>query len=235
MEQNLFTTIHFKMKVKLISHCTDFNHLGYLQFKRSLDHFKWDYEFLNERYEMYGSKMISAYNYAKRTDCTHLFICDAYDMFVLSTMKDAIRMIKDTDCILFNAEKACWPYSEWGKEYPIVNGPWKYINGGAAFVEVKRFIQLFEENPMKHTDNDQVNLARIYLDKRDRYNMKLDTDCRLFQSIAFEHPGDHHYVFPEYEKIPDMPGFMVNSINKTMPIIIHGNGKTNMSNVYKLL
>lgn len=218
------------MKVKLISHCTDFNHPGYLQFKRSLDFFGWDYEFLNEKYVMYGSKMISAYNYAKKTDCTHLFICDAYDIFVLGTMQEAAdRLINKLglDCIVFNAEKACWPYSDWAKEYPEVYGHWKYLNGGAAFVEVKKFIQLFEENPIQHHDNDQVNLARIYLDKRERYNMKLDTHCNVFQSIAFEHEDDFSYK--------EAIGYLVNKKTGTLPCIIHGNGKTNMDRVYQLL
>lgn len=214
------------MKVKLISHCTDFNHPGYLQLKRSLDYFSWDYQFNNDPYVAYGSKMISAYNYAKKTDATHLFIVDAYDIFVLGTMRDALNKIPNHDCIFFNSEKGCWPYSEWEKEYPIVDGPWKYLNGGACFVEVKRFIKLFEENPIKHTDNDQVNLARIYLDKRNSYNMKLDTECHLFQSVAFEHFDD--FIYCE-------GGSLYNNITRTWPIIIHGNGKTNMDKIYKLL
>lgn len=216
------------MKVKLIATSTDNNHPGVKELKRSLDYFNWDYELLNERYIAYGSKMINAYNYAKKTDCSHLFIVDAYDIFVLGTMQEALNKIPDHDCILFNAEKACWPYTEWEKEYPKVYGPWKYLNGGACFVQVEKFIKLFEENPIKHTDNDQVNLARVYLDKRDSYNMKLDTDCDLFQSIAFEHDNDF-FIWNGKNRA------FQNNITGSDPIIIHGNGKTNMQKIYQLL
>ena len=218
------------MKVKLISHCTDFSNPGYLKFKESLDIFKWDYQFLNERYDAYGSKMISAYNFAKKTDCSHLFICDAYDIYMLGTMQEAVDRLTNkfgSDCVVFNAEKACWPYTQWAQDYPIVESPWKYLNGGAAFVNTKRFIQLFEENPIQHHDNDQVNLARIYLDKRERYNMRLDTHCDVFQSIAFEHPDDF--------LLTDSNCPFVNLVTGSQPIIIHGNGKTNMNSIYKLL
>lgn len=215
------------MKVKLIGHCTDFNHPGYLQLKRSLDFFGWDYQFNNDPYVAYGSKMISAYNYAKKTDATHLFIVDAYDIFMLRTMQQALDRIPDKDCVLFNAEKACWPYAEWEKEYPEAPAQWRFLNGGAAFVEVNRFIRLFEENPIKHADNDQVNLARIFLDKRDQYNMKLDVNCDLFQSIAFEHEDD--FVITKHKVI------FFNRKTETFPIIIHGNGKTDMSKIYKLI
>lgn len=215
------------IKVKLISTCTDYRHPGYLKFKESLDTFKWDYEFLNAQYVAYGSKMVAAYEYTKKTDCTHLFIVDAYDIFMLGTMQEALDKIPDKDCILFNAEKASWPYGEWAKEYPEVEGQWKYLNGGACFVQVEKFIRLFEENPIRHTDNDQPALARVYLDKRDQYNMKLDTNCDLFQSIAFEHDGDF--------LIQDGNVRFINLEMGTSPIIIHGNGKTPMDKIYKLL
>jgi hypothetical protein len=213
------------MKVKLITLATDKRHPGLKQLKRSLDRFGWDYEFLDGKYVAFGSKMVRAYEYAKQTDCTHLFIVDAYDVFVLGTMAEAVNKIADTGCVLFNSEKAAWPYSEWAVEYPETSSRWKYLNGGAAFVDVKRFIQMFEENPIEHKDNDQVNLARIYLDKRDQYNMKLDTNCEVFQSIAFK--ADDDFTIEKNR--------IINNITGSFPTIIHGNGKTKMDWVYKLV
>lgn len=207
------------MKCKLIATATDFNHEGFRQFKRSLDLFGWEYEILSGEYLAYGSKMVNAYNYAKKTDCTHLFITDAYDVLVLGTMQEALDKIEDKDCILFNSEKGCWPYAEkWKPLYPQVKSDWKYLNGGACFVKVDLFIKLFEENPIQHTDNDQVNLTEIYLNKRHRYNLKLDTDCKVFQTTAFEAPDD----FKVSNKI------LTNTKTGTQPIFIHGNGGTKM-------
>lgn len=213
------------MKVKLIATATDLKHPGYQQLKRSLDMFGWSYEILSGKYKAYGSKMVNAYNYAKTTDCTHLFIVDGYDIVVLGTMQEALSKIGDTDCILFNSEKGCWPYPEWAAKYPLIPSDWKYLNGGACFVKTDLFIKLFEDNPIDHTDNDQVNLAEIYLNKRNQYNMRLDTECEVFQSIAFEHPEDFGYASRRLN----------NNKTGSMPIIIHGNGKTDMNRIYGLL
>lgn len=213
------------MKVSLVTTATNPTVKGFKEFKRSLDKFKWDYHIIDDNYVAYGSKMKNAYEFAKKNDFTHLFILDAYDVLVLGTMEDCLDRIKDKDTILFNAEKACWPHGEWAKEYPEVESDWKYLNGGACFVKVDRFIKLFEENPIKDTDNDQEVLGRIYLDKRNDYKMALDTNCELFQSIAFEHEKDFlygHDVFYNFK-------------TDTFPLIIHGNGKTEMSHLYKLV
>lgn|GEM_PF-3125713 len=213
------------MKVNVIGTATNLNHEGFKQFKDSLDRFDWNYDILTDTYKAYGSKMVNAYNYAKQTDCTHLFILDTYDIIVLGTMQQAIDRIDDIDSIIFNAEKGCWPYSDWAEKYPKVKSDWKYLNGGACFVNVDLFIKMFEDYPIKHSDNDQVNLAEIYLKHRDKYNMKLDTNCDLFQSVAFESEDDFEYRH----------GILINKKTGTQPLIIHGNGKTNMDKVYGLL
>lgn len=213
------------MKVKLIATATNLNDEGFLEFKKSLDYFQWDYDIITDRYVAYGSKMINAYNYAKKTDCTHLFIVDAYDIFMLGGMDDALEVIPDKDIVLFNAEKACWPHSELASQYPEVTSPWKYVNGGACFVEKERFIKLIDENPIKHTDNDQEKLTDVYLKSREKYNMQLDTDCELFQSIAHRHDDDFEFL----------DFILINKKTGSLPIIIHGNGKTNMEDIYNLL
>ena len=176
---------------------------------------------------MYGSKQIAAHKYAVEHDYTHLFIVDAYDVFVLGTMEEALDKIPDKDVVLFNAESQVWPYSHWKPQYPVSGSKWNYLNGGAAFVSVDRFCKLFGENPINHTDNDQVNLARVFLDKRDQYNMKLDTNCDVFQSVAFEDNDDFEYSTSTHR--------LINLKNHTTPVIIHGNGGTDMSRVYNLL
>jgi len=213
------------MKIKLISTCTDTDHEGYRQFIKSLDKFKWSYDIIFGNYQAYGSKMINAYEYALKTDCTHLFITDAYDVCMLGTMEEALDNIDDKESVLFNAEKGCWPYGDLANVYPRVDSRWKYLNGGCTFVEVQRFIKLFEENPIEHLDNDQANLTLTYLNRREEYNMKLDTDCSCFQSVAFEEEGEFDIV----------ENRIFNLITGSIPVIIHGNGKTNMNEIYKLL
>jgi hypothetical protein len=212
-------------KVKLITTASDTNHPGFLMLKKSLDKFGWDYEVLNTTYTAFGTKMVNAYQYAKQTDCTHLFIVDGYDVVVLGTMEEVLSKIPDKECILFNSEKAAWPYEQWGMLYPSVFSEWKYLNGGACFVEVNRFIKLFEASGITHESNDQVNLARLYITEREKHNMKLDNGCKCFQSYAFISEDDYDY----------QDGRLLNYKTATTPVIIHGNGKTNMDKVYDLL
>lgn len=215
------------MKTKLISFATNLYHPGAIELKRSLDTFEWNYEFINGPYINYGSKMVRAYEYAKQTDCTHLFIVDAYDVFVLDSMEEALSRIEDKDSVIFNAEQGCWPYDQWEYLYPPCESRWKYLNGGAAFVSVKRFIKMFEDHPIQHLDNDQVNLAKLYLTEREKYKIKLDTNCEVFQSVAFEKEGEFAYN--------EVDGFIYNLKTNTTPIIIHGNGGTSMKKFYHLI
>lgn len=213
------------MKVKLITTASDLQHDGFLMLQKSLEKFGWDWDLCGTDYASFGSKMVNAYNYAKQTDCSHLFIVDAYDVVVLGTMEEALSKIPDKEVILFNAEKNAWPYEQWAMLYPEVHSPWKYLNGGVAFVSVLLFIKMFEDNPIYHSDNDQVNLASIYITNKDKYKMKLDTPCEVFQTMNSISSSD-------LERLDN--GFN-NLLTGTSPLIFHGNGRHPMDDIYELL
>lgn len=216
------------IKVKLIAFSNNLNHPGLKQLERSLKHFDWDYEIITGVYEAYGSKQIAYYNYAKQTDCTHLFAIDAHDTFVIGTMEEAMNKIVvnyNEDGILLNAERACWPYEQWSMLYPDLQSPWRYLNGGCQFFNVDAFCRMFEANPIRHEDNDQVVLAKTYLTKRHIFRMELDNSCRVFQSIS--HCNETDFKFEN--------GRLKNTHTHTEPVIIHGNGQTNMQKIYELL
>jgi Methyltransferase domain len=199
------------VKCKLIATATNLEHEGFKQFKRSLDYYGWEYDILSHNYIAYGSKMRNAYEYAKKTDCTHLFIADAYDVLVLGTMQESLSRIMDKDVMLFNAEKGCYPYPDKAILYPKVESKFPYLNGGLCFVSVPLFIEMFEANPIADSDNDQANLTDLFLSGR--YKLQLDYDCKVFQSIAFCEP------------------FEINN----GAIFYHGNGRTDMSYIYDRL
>lgn len=213
------------MKCKLITTVSDPSHPGWLNLKRSLDKFGWDYEICGTEYVQFGSKMVNAYNYAKNTDCTHLFIVDAYDVIALSTMQEALDKIKDKSVISFNSERNAWPYEQWAMLYPECKSSFKYLNGGMAFVEVKRFIKMFEENPITSSDNDQVCLAKTLITKSYKYDMKLDTDCEVFQTLCGTNWSD--FVFSN--------GRIFNKETETAAVLIHGNGLHPMNPIIELI
>lgn len=214
------------MNIRFLTMADNLNHGGLRQLARSLHHFGWDFKVIHAEYQRFGSKQVAFYNYLKNnSEVTHAIIADAYDVFVLGTPEEFKRKLFNADGVVFNAERACWPYAEWAERYPVVPGPWKYLNGGVAFINANTYIKMFEENPITHMDNDQVNLADIYLRKASQYNFDLDTGCEIFQSIAFEDPTDFTYI----------DGRLVNNYHNTLPLVIHGNGKTSMEHIYKLI
>lgn len=213
------------MKCKLITTVSDPNHPGWLMLKKSLDKFGWDYEICGTEYHAFGSKMVNAYNYAKQTDCTHLFIVDAYDVFVLGTMEEALSKIIDKDVILFNAEKNSWPYEQWALLYPKSQFSFKYLNGGIAFVEVQRFIKMFEDSPIGHEDNDQVLLAKTFLTRAGMYDMRLDTGCHVFQTLCGTNWEDFKF----------QSCWIVNKETGTTPVLVHGNGRAPLDKIYELI
>lgn len=225
------------MKVKLITTVSDTNHPGYQMLVKSLEKFGWDWEVCGTQYQAFGSKMVNAYNYAKQTDCTHLFIVDAYDVVALGTMDEALDKIPNKDIILFNSEKNCWPFEQWADLYPECDTPYRYLNGGMAFVEVSRFVRMFEANPITNQDNDQVILAKTYLTERDWYDMRLDTGCVVFQTLCgtnwdeflidFEWRDVHGNSHNEHR--------VLNKNTKTFPIFFHGNGLHPMDKIYELI
>lgn len=192
--------------------------------KKSLEKFGWDWEVCGTEYNAFGSKMVNAYNYAKQTDCTHLFIVDAYDVVTLGTMEEALSKITNKEVILFNAERNAWPYEQWAMLYPQVKSSWKYLNGGMAFVSVPLFIKMFEENPITHHDNDQVNLAATFL-TRNRYNMRLDNDCEVFQTLCGTNWDEFHIGI----------GRICNKHTNTLPVLVHGNGLHPMDKIWELV
>lgn len=219
------------MKAKFLTMSNDRHNPGLKMLEKGLKKFEWDYEVISAKYVRFGSKQIAFTDYIKKDkNYTHFFICDAHDVIVLQYMPAVMNKIekywgRTAPVILFNAEKGCWPFEEWAVEYPKVKGHWKYLNGGAAFVEKERFLKMMHDFPIQHTDNDQVNLARTFLDHRDKYNFELDTSCQIFQSVAFEDEGDFWTGHGQLE----------NLIHGSNPGIIHGNGKTDMTRFHALL
>jgi hypothetical protein len=213
------------MKCKLITTVSDLNHPGYKNLVRSLEKFEWDWEVCGMQYQAFGSKMVNAYNYAKTTDCTHLFIVDAYDVIALGSMQEALDGILDKDVILFGAEINAWPYEQWAYLYPSTKSRFKYLNGGVSFVSVELFCRMFEENPITIIDNDQVCLAKTFITKGYKYDMELDTNCQVFQNLCGTLWTDFNFV----------NGRIINKETLTTPVLVHGNGQADMSKIIELI
>ena len=127
-------------------------------------------------------KLHFAYRYLKTCGHTHFIYTDAWDTVALLPPTEPIGGL------LLSAERACYPNPEKATLYPSVDSAFKYVNGGGFAGEVKAFIDLYESHPPTDEINDQVWLTDRYLANTD--TIQLDTNRRLFQTLAFCPPTD---------------------------------------------
>lgn len=219
--------------MKLITTASDPNHKGWLQFKRSLDHFGWDYHLIVHEYTNYNDKIIAFYNYlaTHRSELTNFVYADSYDSFALAPQSELEAKFNQPDKIVYGLEKACWPYPEKTIFFPESNSPYKHINGGGFMGSVENFIKLYETNPILQSGalNDQVWAQDNYIKKVCDGVVGLDTGNQIFQCTA-------HSDMTDFEVIEDNGLKRVLNLHSgTKPILFHFNGHSNGDWVRELL
>lgn len=154
------------------------------------------------------------------------------------------------DYILYSTEKACYPHPEIAKQYKAVKSKWKYLNGGGYGGPLKLIIEFFERYGLDRHQNDvngQHEQMLAYLSaEKDGFPIKLDTKCELFQTMAFADPEEFE-VREKYVKndlinnaeseigTKYIEKVLYNKLTKTIPAILHWNGRTDDSIVKELL
>lgn len=226
-----------KAKFKLITTASDPNHKGWLEFKRSLDHFNWDYHLIVHEYTGFNSKIVAFYNYllSIRHETKYFLYADSYDCFALSTQAEIEAKFTDWDSVTYGLERAIWPFGEWGKEFPESPYPHKYINGGLFMGSVERFIEIYERSPIIESgwDNDQIWAQDNFLRKNENGHIKLDRECKIFQCIAHLEPND--FLTFAYESNGERSDRILNLHTKTMPVVFHFNGHSDGTWVTNIL
>lgn len=208
------------------------------QLKRSLEYFEYDYKIALHAWEGFGSKLIAtrtALNELRKQGYSHFVYGDSYDSFVLGPMSEISGKILDFETILHSAEKANYPHPD--KVYPEVGcvKPWQYLNGGGFLAPVDLWIELFDKRPCPPQLNDQVYQVDGYLANQASGKETLEKDCSIFQTYSFineanaDGPGDFQYIPGKFN------GRLYNTVTKTFPVVIHGNGHTDMSRIYSLI
>lgn len=215
------------MKIKIVTVSDQPNNPGLKQLVRSLEHFGYDYHVIPAVWRWFGTKIIETAAYLRTLpeDYTHVLFTDAHDTFFIGGPAEFNDKLYSQAHAWVSAEKACWPDPNVAERYTHTNrSEWKYVNSGQYLFPIPLFLQVVEENPIKYTDDDQRWLTSVYLSGK--YDILLDANCRLFQSIAFQSADDFTV---------NAAGRVRNRKQLSTPIAIHGNGKTNMEWIYNLL
>lgn len=216
------------MRIKVVTFTDKPNHPGFLQLKRSMDHFAIDYHVITGHWKGFGTKIIETANYVRtiQDEYTHFIFVDAHDTFFLSGEFD--ELIPE-NFGLVNAEKGDWPRPPHPTPYPEFKSEWRYLNSGVYSFPIPLYLKMVEQNPINYRDDDQGWLRNIYLTKRSaEMDIRMDTNCDVFQSIAFR----------DFSDFEIRRGSLYNLKTKTTPVIIHNNGGNSnnpMHWIYNLL
>lgn len=195
----------------------------------SMDRFGLDYVVLGQgqQWKGFGTKIIFLKEYLETIspEYTHVIFVDAYDVIFLSGIEEIEKKYADNwpDKIVFSAELNCWPCAELSVQYPPSDSIWRYLNSGSYTGSIADILGLLEAYPPTFEMDDQLYFTNILLAQQ--LPIVLDTNCVLFQTTAFCYNK-------EYEADG---GRLVNNLQGTRPVIIHGNGRTPMDKVYELL
>lgn len=131
-----------------------------------------------------------------------------------------------TDHILYSTEKACYPYVDWASKHPETTSPWRYLNGGGVCGPIKLMIEYYEKYRLGSvgSENGQAYLQKcLFQAIADGFPVKLDTECRIFQTLAFADDSEFEWKGNQ----------LCNTVTGTVPAVLHGNGLTEMRHIYK--
>jgi hypothetical protein len=196
-----------------------------VELKKSMKKYEIDNEIIYCAWRGFYTKINEAYKYCKKhLDLDYILFVDAHDVIFVNRIEPIevliLKYFKQYDCV-FSVEKACWPDASLADKYPECDTPWKYLNSGSYLFKPQKLIDYVDRHPIEIGMDDQLYFTNMFLSKET--NCKLDTDCKIFQSIAFESEGEF-----------SIDNGFHNNVTNSNPIILHGNGKTNMDKYYNL-
>lgn len=204
-------------RVVAVTFETDANHPGLRRLCKSLVKWGWDYQVVLEpRWKGFGFKFKSIAGRCRQ-------LGDAYDWAVSIDSRDFVAVGPPTDFqpppvpLLLSTEENCWQSPVARADYPSKPGVWRFAH--SPFTIDLRRCELLRDGEVADTDDDQRHCHRLYLEGG-RGEVDLDYDCRVVQSIAFNHPWTDYFAV-EGDRVRNLK-------TGSLPLAIHANGGTAM-------
>jgi hypothetical protein len=211
--------------MKILTLTTDLEHPGFLQFKRYYDHFGYDYDVLNPSVSAFGEQMPFIVEWCKQNRGEEVIYVDAWDTIAVADMTELRSKLPECE-FYGGAEYGCWPDAYLIDKFPNLDRPYKYLCGGTWYAKTDLIIEMAERFPNTQKDNDQHWLQKCFLKLyNEGRNVQLDNYGNIFQSIMLDDP----------ETFVIENGRVTNTLYDTKPVIIHGNGKKDMTKYYSIL
>lgn len=231
------------MEVVMVT--TDHQHNGLKQLIRSLDHFGIDHNVItsnSQKEDAWARSIELVYHWAKENPNKEFIYVDAWDNFFVAGLGEIKEKIHAYDCkMLLSGEGVVFPTPYLKDGFDDSGSIWNYVNGGGFWTNTDYFVWLIESSNFLTADgiysfgklqkwNQQEWLSVMHLIFRK--DIKIDTKCEVFQTLR--------RTFDVAYKPEENPDFtvsdrLINNHTGGKPCIIHGNGGTDMSSIYKML
>ncbi|RZF36466.1 hypothetical protein LSTR_LSTR009562 [Laodelphax striatellus] len=151
-----------------------------------------------------------------------IMFTDSYDVIINGAMKNIIYRFKQLEArIVFSAESTCWPDESLAESYPATESKYKYLNSGGYIGYAADLYNLLSTAPIANKDDDQLFLTKLFLktEIREKYRIKLDYKSSIFQNL--------YNALDDIEmRLDDVFSYTENNKYGTIPIVIHGNGRS---------
>jgi hypothetical protein len=155
---------------------------------------------------------------ASNPDATHILFLDSFDVVLAAGLDEIMAAYQEIGhTILFSAEKSCAPDPSLSAHYPPAQTPFRYLNSGCFMGPVDEITRTCLK-VSEYNQSDQLTLHQVFL-KGDS-GIGLDVGCRIFQCLF--NVGD------ELDYLGDR---IYNRRTDTCPLVFHGNGFSDMSDV----
>lgn len=214
------------MKIAAFTITNQPTHPGLAKLKASAERHGYDLTVTEAPWRGYGGKILHSAEFASSVQDTHTHILfmDAHDTYFLRSCSELEKKVIAPHQFIASAEKACWPDADRAKDYHYATppSPWCYLNSGQYLTPIPLLLRIVEENPIQEREDDQRWMTSVFLSGK--YDMRVDMNCRIFQSIAFPEKSDFR---------TDEKG-LYNTVTRTRPFAAHGNGRTPMQWIYEL-
>jgi hypothetical protein len=150
---------------------------------------------------------------------------DAFDSVVLAPLETIVERFLELECpIVMSAERVCWPNPAKATAYPPAPTPYRFLCAGGwiAFADAMReLLETVSVADLPSDINDQAVFTDIFLTGASR--IRLDYGCAVFQCL-YAAEGDL-----------DLLDGVRNTVTGSRPLVIHGNGLSDLSRVFQSL
>jgi hypothetical protein len=161
----------------------------------------------------------------------YILFADAYDVWFATSPRHLLERFHDFNCdIVWNAEKNCFPTTDWARHHPETDSPFRFFNSGLSIGKTQSYLAAINQMGAEYwtEDHQRSDGSWFHLNDQNEWmakflfgqcapeepKMKLDTTCQLFQTLVGVRPDELDLNANEIR----------NLVTGSTPMAYHANG-----------